>query len=178
MVSGINLGSNTGINIIYSGTVSAATEGAILGIPSFAISLTTYRNPDFRHAAWFAGRLIPVLLERGLPKGVYLNVNVPACSPENIRGAAVTRQGLAVFEEKFDKRTDPHGRVYYWLSGQKVNPETDPDVDEGAVQNGLVSVTPLHTDLTRSDFLDELRSWPLPDFPPRPSTADPKTGGG
>ena len=161
VVSGINLGSNTGINIIYSGTVSAATEGAILGIPSFAISLTTYQNPDFRYAAKFARKLTRLLLKKGLPQEVYLNVNVPACPEEEIRGVAVTRQGLALYEEKFDRRVDPHGRVYYWLTGQKVDEEKDVDVDDGAIQAKMVSITPVHYDLTRYDFLETLEGWGL-----------------
>jgi 5'-nucleotidase len=161
VVSGINLGSNTGINTIYSGTVSAATEGAILGIPSFAISLATYHDPDFHYAAKFACQLARVLLEKGLPKGIYLNVNIPACEEKFIQGIAITRQGQAVFEEKFDKRIDPHGRIYYWLSGQKIDQEKSIDVDDGAVQTNHVSVTPVHYDLTRYDFLDTLREWNL-----------------
>ena len=93
LVSGINLGANTGINILYSGTVSAATEGTFLGIPSFAISLTTYQNPDFRYAASFARRMSSILLEKGLPKGTFLNINVPACPADEIEGIALTRQG-------------------------------------------------------------------------------------
>ena len=161
VVSGINLGSNTGINTLYSGTVSAATEGAFLGIPSFAISLTTYQDPDFRYAAKFARKLASILLERGLPKGVCLNVNVPACPEDEIRGVSISRQGQAVFEEKFDKRVDPHGRVYYWLTGQKVDKEKDVDVDEGAIRENMISVTPIHYDLTQYDFLEKLRGWDL-----------------
>ncbi|HDQ43998.1 MAG TPA: 5'/3'-nucleotidase SurE [bacterium] len=161
VVSGINLGGNTGINTIYSGTVSAATEGAILGVPSFAISLNTYRNPDFSFAGRFARKLLPELLERGLPPGVFLNVNVPAVPESEIRGVAVTRQGMAIYREEFDKRTDPHGRTYYWLTGQKVRPETELDVDDGAVTGNWVAVTPVHYDLTRYDFLETLKDWSI-----------------
>lgn len=161
VVSGINLGSNTGINTIYSGTVSAATEGAILGVPSFAISLNTYQNPDFSFAAKFAARLAGRLLKEGLPDGVFLNVNVPAVPESEIAGVSVTRQGMALYEEKFFKRTDPHDRTYYWLSGQKIEPETSLDVDDGAVTQNHVSITPVHYDLTRYDFLDTLKSWKL-----------------
>ena len=127
VVSGINLGGNTGINTIYSGTVSAATEGAILGLPSFAISLATFRNPDFTYAARFAQTMTHELLRHGLPKGVYLNVNVPPIPEAEIRGVAITRQGMALYREDFDKRIDPHGRTYYWLTGEKIQPETDHD---------------------------------------------------
>ena len=161
VISGINLGSNTGINTIYSGTVSAATEGAILGIPSFAISLTTFHDPDFTYAAKFARKLTRRLLKNSLPIGVYLNVNVPPCPETEIRGVAVTRQGMAIYEENFDKRIDPHGRVYYWLTGQKIDKEKSVDVDDGAIEENMVSVTPVHYDLTRYDFIDKLKDWKL-----------------
>jgi len=161
VVSGINLGANTGINTIYSGTVSAATEGAILGIPSFAVSLCTYSNPDFSYAAGFARKMTRMLLKKRLPQGVYLSINVPACREEEIRGVSVTRQGLAMYREIFDKRVDPHGRTYYWLSGQKMNKEESIDVDDGAVQSNYVSVTPVHYDLTKYDFIDSLKKWEL-----------------
>lgn len=161
VISGINLGSNTGINTIYSGTVSAATEGAILGIPSFAVSLTTFQNPDFHYSAKFAGKMTRHLLEKGLPPGIYLNVNVPACPENEIQGVSVTRQGLALFEEKFDKRIDPHGRIYYWLTGQKIDKEKAIEVDDGAIQAKMVSVTPVQYDLTKYDFLETLKGWKL-----------------
>lgn len=161
VISGINLGGNTGINTIYSGTVSAATEGAILGVPSFAISLATYENPDYTYAAKFVRKLTLELLEHGLPEGVFLNVNIPPCREDEIRGVSVTRQGRALYKESFDRRVDPHGHVYYWLTGQKVRPETSLDVDDGAVAANRVSVTPLHYDLTKYEAIDELKSWPL-----------------
>lgn len=165
LVSGINLGSNTGINTIYSGTVSAATEGAILRIPSFAISLATYEKPDFSFAAQFARKLGRIVVKRGLPQGIYLNVNVPAIPKEQIKGMAITRQGMALFEEKYEKRQDPHKRDYYWLTGKKVDIEKDPQVDDRAILNGKVSITPVHYDLTNYKFLDELLNWDLKDLP-------------
>ena len=161
VVSGINLGPNTGINTIYSGTVSAATEGSFLGVPSFAVSLATYRSPDFRYAARFARKLALRLLHKGLPRGIYLNVNVPACPEKEVRGVAVTRQGMALYREEFDKRTDPNGRTYFWLTGQKVNKESELEVDDGAVQSNYVAITPVHYDLTKYDFIDTLKTWNL-----------------
>jgi len=161
LVSGINLGSNTGINTIYSGTVSAATEGAILRIPSFAISLTTFVRPDFSVAARFARKLGRIVVKRGLPPNVYLNVNVPAIPADEIRGVTITRQGMALYEEKFEKRQDPHKRDYYWLTGTKVDIEKDAEVDDRAIIEGKISVTPVHYDLTHYQFLDELREWDL-----------------
>jgi 5'-nucleotidase len=161
VVSGINLGPNTGINTIYSGTVSAATEGSFLGVPSFAVSLATYRDPDFRYAARFASRLAVRLFRQGLPRGVYLNVNVPPCPEKAIRGVRITRQGLAMYREEFDRRTDPSGRTYFWLTGQKMNKEKELDVDDGAVAADYVAVTPVHYDLTRYEFMDSLKAWNL-----------------
>jgi 5'-nucleotidase len=159
LVSGINLGANTGINALYSGTVSAATEGAFLGIPSFAVSLATYTDPDFSFSAKFAHRIARMLLKRALKPGITLNVNVPAVPDDQISGVAVTRQGQAMFEERFDKRVDPRGHIYYWLTGQKKNVETDVNVDDGAIQANYVSITPVHYDLTDHESLETLRSW-------------------
>ena len=162
LISGINLGSNTGINIIYSGTVSAATEGMFLNIPSFAISLTTFLNPNFTIAAKFAKKLSKLILNKGLPAGTLLNVNVPSLQNESdIKGVAITRQGNAMYQEEFDKRTDPHKRIYYWLTGQKIKLEKDPDVDDRAILNKKISITPIHFDLTHHGYLDELKDWKI-----------------
>ena len=159
VISGINLGANTGINILYSGTVSAATEGVFLNIPSIAISLTTFQNPDFNFSAKFARKLSQIVLKNRLPRGTLLNVNVPNVKEENINGVEVTRQGNAMYQEKFDRRIDPHHKVYYWLTGKKVELEKDKDVDDRAVLNNKVSITPVHFDLTNYKFLDELKGW-------------------
>ncbi|NIR50543.1 5'/3'-nucleotidase SurE [candidate division KSB1 bacterium] len=161
LVSGINLGSNTGINVIYSGTVSAATEGTILRIPSFAISLTTYTDPDFTYAAKFAKKLAMEVWERGLPQGTFLNVNVPPVKEEEIQGVEITRQGRAIYKERFDKRIDPQKRVYYWLTGKKVELEEDGNVDDRAILNKKVSITPIHYDLTNYKYIHELRTWEI-----------------
>jgi len=161
VVSGINLGSNTGINAIYSGTVSAATEGTILEIPSFAISLTTYTEPVFTYAAKFARKLADIVLQKSLPRGTFLNVNVPNVPEEEIQGIVVTRQGRANYHEHFDKRVDPQKRVYYWLTGKKVELDEDGDVDDIAIRQKKVSITPLHYDLTNYDYLEEIKSWSI-----------------
>ena len=161
VISGINLGPNTGINTIYSGTVSAATEGSILGISSFAISLGTFQDPDFRYAAKFGRNLAEKLIVKTLPRGVFLNVNVPACQENEIQGVQVTRMSLAVYEENFDKRVDPRGRIYYWLTGQRNNFETDLSVDVAALRANKISITPIHYDLTKYDFLKTLDQWQL-----------------
>ncbi len=160
VVSGINHGSNTGINVIYSGTASAATEGTILGIPSFAISIATYDPVDFSFAARFARRLAKIILKKGLPPATFLNVNVPPLPPEEIKGVEITRQGMAVYRENFDKRIDPHNKTYYWLTGHKINLEKEPpDADDVAILNNKISITPIHYDLTNYQCLDDLKSW-------------------
>ena len=161
IISGINLGNNTGISIIYSGTVSAATEGTILEIPSIAISLAAYKKPDFTYAAKFAKKLITEVLERGLPVGTLLNVNVPNVPEEEIEGVMTTRQGKAVYQEFFDERKDPWGRSYYWMVGEKVKMKQDKAVDDSAIFNNMVSVTPIQFDLTDYTNMDLIKSWNL-----------------
>ena len=161
VISGINLGNNTGISIIYSGTVSAATEGTILKIPSIAISLAAYKKPDFTYAAKFAKKLVPVVLERGLPVGTLLNVNVPDVPEEEIEGVMTTRQGKAEYQEFFDKRTDPWGRSYYWMAGEKVKMKQDESVDDSAIFNNMISVTPIQFDLTDYANMELIKSWNL-----------------
>ncbi len=160
VVSGINHGSNTGINVLYSGTVSAATEGTILGVPSIAFSLATYEPADFSFAAKFAGKLALKVLNNGMRPATYLNVNIPAIPEDQIKGIEITRQGMAMYRENFDMRVDPHKKTYYWLTGQKVNLDQEPpDADDIAILNNKISITPIHYDLTHYESLDELRSW-------------------
>ncbi len=166
VVSGINLGSNAGINVIYSGTVSAATEGTILSIPSIAISLTTYMDPIFEPAARFAAQMVRIVLSRGLPERTLLNINVPNLPEAEIKGVRITRQGMANFAETFDKRTDPRNRIYYWMDGQKKEIVADEDVDDEAIKRGMISITPLKYDLTNYDFIHQLNQW-LPEIEKR-----------
>lgn len=157
VISGINLGSNAGINVIYSGTVSAATEGTILGIPSIAVSLTTYTEPDFGPAARFAVKMVNFVLSNGLPERTLLNINVPDLPESEITGVKITRQGMANFAETFDKRIDPRNRVYYWMDGKKEELDDDDDVDDEAIKRGYISITPVKYDLTNYEYLDTLR---------------------
>ncbi len=159
VVSGINQGANTALNVIYSGTVSAATEGMIMGIPSIAFSIASFQYKDFTFAQKFATQLAQQVLQRGLPEGTLLNVNIPAVPADDIKGVRITRQGRGRYEEYFEKRTDPSNRVYYWLSGTKIFVDTDEDVDEVAVAQNYVSVTPIQFDLTNYRFLKELKQW-------------------
>lgn len=161
LVSGINHGSNTAISIIYSGTVSAATEGTILGIPSLAFSLTTYGAADFSVAAVFARKLTKLVAERGLPQGTLLNVNIPPLKAKEILGVRVTRQGKAVWDDRFEVRRDPGNKEYYWLTGSLEEVEKELDVDQWAVKNRYISVTPIQYDLTDYTTLDVMKRWKL-----------------
>jgi len=159
VVSGINRGANVGINVLYSGTVSAATEGIILGIPSLAVSLDTHKDADFSFAARFARKMAAFMVENLPFNGTTLNVNVPALPENEIKGIAVTRQGRARLMENFDKRTDPRDNIYYWLAGEtQFSAEEDPDSDACALKRGMITITPLHYDLTRHDALRDLSS--------------------
>ncbi|MDH4069277.1 MAG: 5'/3'-nucleotidase SurE [Ignavibacteria bacterium] len=159
VLSGINHGSNTAVNILYSGTVSAATEGTILGIPSIAFSLTTYQDADFSYAAKFAARLAVTVAEHGLPEGTLLNVNIPAVTEGEIAGVRLTRQGNSRWEDKFDVRRDPANREYFWLTGRMMVTDSDDDTDQIAIRNKYVSVTPIHYELTDGDMLARMKEW-------------------
>ena len=159
ILSGINHGSNTAINIIYSGTVSAATEGTILGIPSIAVSLTTYGEPDFSYAAKFARKLAELVAEKSLPEGTLLNVNVPPVPEREIAGVLLTRQGKSTWDDTFDVRRDPANREYFWLTGKMNVVDNDLDVDQIAIQKKYVSVTPIHYDLTDRAMLEQMKDW-------------------
>lgn len=157
VVSGINLGANVGINVIYSGTVSAATEGAILGVPSMAFSLDTHRDADFSFAARFARRMVRFTMERNPLKQIPLNINIPALPEKDIRGIAVVKQGRARLMENYEKRTDPRDNVYYWLAGETQLPEEEElDSDACALRRKMITITPIYYDLTRRDALAAL----------------------
>ena len=158
VVSGINHGPNTAVNVLYSGTVSAATEAAILGIPSLAVSHASWRPDDFEAAGRVAADLAARVLAGGLPPGVLLNVNVPDRPHDEIQGVRVTRQARARWEEEFEERRDPMDRPYYWLGGRFVDLDGGADTDLAALADGFVSVTPLHLDLTAYDHLDAVRA--------------------
>jgi 5'-nucleotidase len=161
VISGINLGPNTGTNVIYSGTVSAATEGTILGIPSMAISLTTFANPYYGYAAKLAGELAAAVHAYGLPESTLLSVNVPNVREKDIAGIRITRQGKSKFKEFFDKRVDPKGGTYYWLAGDMEEGDESEDSDHAAIRDNFVSITPLHYDMTNERAIEEIKSWKL-----------------
>jgi 5'-nucleotidase len=164
VVSGINLGPNLGVDMTYSGTVAAATEAAICGIPSFAISVASYEKADFGPAAEFARYLAEQIGEHGLQQASFLNVNVPAVPRTEIRGVTVTRQGRARYSNRIERRTDPRGGAYYWLTGERVDPSKQPGGDADAISHQTVSVTPVRLDLTDEALMDELSGWEL-DWP-------------
>jgi 5'-nucleotidase len=163
VLSGINQGANLGTNVLYSGTVSAATEAAMLGLPAAAVSLASWDYADFGAAAAYARHLAPEIARRGLPRGVSLNVNVPPLPAGQIRGVVVTRQGRVRVDEWFDRRNDPRGRHYYWMVAERLADEGAPGsaVDDAAVREGWISVTPIQFDLTAEPVISALGSWEL-----------------
>lgn len=161
MVSGINHGSNTAINIIYSGTVSAAREAAIMDVPSMAISVTSHHVKDFSFAAKVAKMLALEVHKRGLPVGTMLNVNVPNLPEDEIAGILVTKQGKSKWDDIYEKRVDPYGRNYYWLTGNLVEVDHSLEYDQAAIRNNYVSVTPIHFDLTDYKTFEEMKEWKI-----------------
>ncbi len=159
VVSGINAGANVGRNIIYSGTISAATEGTILDIPSMAISFDSIRGGDLTGSKIVAKHMVKKILNYKLPKGTLLNVNVPNLPSKEIKGYQFTHQGNNYFDDRFEKREDPRGRFYYWMTGEIIDPDTSLDFDGNAIKNGYVSVTPVHFEMTHQAFLDTLKTW-------------------
>ncbi|GAA4276845.1 5'/3'-nucleotidase SurE [Aquimarina mytili] len=163
-VSGINHGSNAAINVIYSGTMSAAVEAGIEGIPAIGFSLLDYSmDANFEPSKKYVKKIVENVLKNGLPKGVVLNVNIPRLPAEDIKGIKICRQANAHWVEEFDKRVNPMGREYYWLSGKFINEDKGEDTDEWALRQGYVSVVPTQFDLTAHQFIQELNNWSLHD---------------
>ena len=157
VVSGINLGSNAGVNALYSGTVAAAVEGVMLGIPSMAVSMEFCERPDFGPAAQVARRLIARIAKDGLRRDMLLNVNVPARPLSRMKGIQVTPQSRHMPAEGFERRTDPMGNHYYWIKPWGKYVGDDAGTDVYALKRGYVAITPLHYDLTNHSLLEELR---------------------
>jgi len=161
VISGVNRGANLGTDLFYSGTVAAALEGPILGIPAIAASLDSFKNPDFTAAARFTAELALKVLSEGLPLGTLLNVNVPDRPREQIDGVRITKMGRRLYRDQWDRREDPRGRTYYWLAGKLAETDNDLDSDVVAVSEGFISVTPIRLDLTRYDQIERLNGWKL-----------------
>jgi 5'-nucleotidase len=159
IVSGINQGSNLGHDVTYSGTVAAAMEAAVFGLPAVAVSLDDYDGHDFDYAAQIAARVVGQVVEHGLPGGTFLNVNVPALSACDVAGIAITRLGRRVYREVLVERQDPRGRPYYWIGGDPPTGHLDQGTDIWAVFHGYVSVTPIHLDMTAHDVIADLQAW-------------------
>lgn len=160
VVSGINRGGNMGDDITYSGTVSAAMEATLMGVPAFAVSLTQgpFGYADFEAAAKVAVELARTVLQQGLPPDTFLNINVPPGLPQ---GMSLTRQGKRRYDDVIVEKRDPRGRAYYWIGGGEMQFEDIPGTDLHAVNQQKVSVTPLHLDLTNYRSFEHLATWPL-----------------
>ncbi|AFZ22537.1 5'-nucleotidase [Cylindrospermum stagnale PCC 7417] len=168
VLSGINQGANLGTEILYSGTVSAAMEGMIEGIPSIALSLTSHTYKDFQPAAKFAQILVAQLAVKPLPDLMLLNVNIPAIKSEDIAGVTLTRQGVRRYIDVFDKRVDPRGKTYYWLTGEVLEDVEQPTglnlppnipFDVHVIRKNYISITPLQYNLTYGNALEQLSGW-------------------
>lgn len=176
VLSGINHGSNLGTDVLYSGTVSAAMEGLIEGIPSLALSLASFIQEDFLPAAHFARDLLHHLEQAPLPAPLLMNINVPAGQAEHIQGIRITRQGIRRYFDLFEKRVDPRGKTYYWLAGEVVEEASEPIAHQGwppeiiqaleavptdiqAVKAGYISITPLQYNLTSLTGVPQLTAW-------------------
>ncbi|MBI5893307.1 MAG: 5'/3'-nucleotidase SurE [Deltaproteobacteria bacterium] len=170
VVSGINKGGNLGDDVTYSGTVSAAMEGTLMGIPSIAMSLVSRDDFDFKQAARFAARLARYVLKNGLPKDTLLNVNVPAC-PEgfkfrNAKGKEIkiykiTKLGKRIYGDAIVEKIDPRGKKYYWIGGDNMKWTGGKDTDFEAIANGHISITPIHLDLTNYAAFKEIHEWKI-----------------
>lgn len=162
VLSGINLGCNSGLNVIYSGTVGAAAEAVFNGIPGVAVSLTTYQDPNWEPAKIFIRKLVQRIAERSIPEGVLLNINVPNVTDgAEIAGVRITEQGMAQWQEAFHKRTDPKGRTYYWMSGSKKEMPGNETIDDTAIKNNYISVTPVQFNLTAYAEMKEIHALEL-----------------
>jgi 5'-nucleotidase len=161
-VSGVNHGSNSSINVIYSGTMSAAVEAGIEGIPAIGFSLLDYNwNADFEPIKPFIKKIVLQVLKNGLAEGTVLNVNFPKLATNEIKGIKICRQAKAIWQEKFDKRVTPFGKEYYWLTGEFINLDKGEDTDEWALANNYISVVPVQFDLTAHHTISQLNTWDL-----------------
>ncbi len=169
VVSGINPMPNLGHDVTYSGTVTAAMEAVISGLPGIAISLDSPQDHigprDYRAAAAIAKYVVQQVLQHGWPKGVVLNVNVPYLPLDQIKGIQITRQGTRVYRDRLEKRIDPKGRPYYWIGGEAPTGVPEDGTDIGALAAGYVSITPLKLDLTAYEVMNRLRAWSWADLP-------------
>jgi 5'-nucleotidase len=158
VVSGVNHGPNLGTDVLYSGTVSAAAEGVIMGVPAIAVSLDDYQaEMNTAFAALFTRNLIRTVMRQGMDNSTLINVNIPALSPEQIKGIRITRLGTRNYDNLFEERRDPRGNTYYWMGGGVVQETQQSDSDVAAVEQGFISITPIHLDLTDYALMEKYR---------------------
>ncbi|WP_148133529.1 5'/3'-nucleotidase SurE [Candidatus Formimonas warabiya] len=166
VVSGINHGANLGTDVLYSGTVSAAIEAMINGLPAVAVSLNDDTVLDFSFAAQFAAKLCQLLRLKGFPTDTLLNVNIPNSEPDSIKGVKIAALGSRHYINTVQCRTDPRGREYFWLAGDVVNVEGNGNTDVDAIRNNYISVSPIHFDLTHYKVMETIQSWGIEDLIP------------
>ncbi|MCX7919511.1 MAG: 5'/3'-nucleotidase SurE [bacterium] len=161
VASGINRGPNLGDDITYSGTVSAAIEGILHGIPSFAISVASFVKPQYAAAARFAKYIATLLLSKELPPDTLLNINVPNLPYTKIKGVEITRQGKRIYRDSIIEKVDPRGRMYYWIGGEEPTYKNEPGTDFYAIAQNKISITPVHLDLTNYAAIAILKQWEI-----------------
>ncbi|MBI5062078.1 MAG: 5'/3'-nucleotidase SurE [Desulfatitalea sp.] len=161
VISGINPGANVGVNLNYSGTVAAAKEAALYGVPALAVSVQSPENPHFDDAAGFVARLVRRVRDRGLPSGVFLNVNIPNLPADEVAGVKITRQGCDLYDEYFEKRRDPRNRVYYWQGYESQPTYTQDDADGAVLAEKYITITPVRCDMTDYSMMEQLHAWDL-----------------
>jgi 5'-nucleotidase len=159
VVSGVNRGANVGYDVTYSGTVAAAMEAVIHGLPAIAISLDSFESEDYAFAAQVTARIVRQVVEQGLPPGIFLNVNVPSDPATGVVETAITRLGRRVYRDLLIERDDPRGRPYYWIGGEPPGGHPDEGTDIWALANDRVSITPIHLDMTAHDLIPDLEQW-------------------
>lgn len=159
VISGINSGANVGINVNYSGTVAAAKEATLYGVPSIAVSIGSHEIDNYDDAALFVELLAEDVLEKGLPLGTFLNVNIPDLSLKKIEGVRICRQGTEVYSEYIDKRVDPRNRTYYWQGCDSQTSMDNSDTDDVFLYRNYISITPIKCDMTDYGVLEELKRW-------------------
>lgn len=158
IISGINHGPNLGADVLYSGTVSAAMEGAVLGYPSIAVSLTngSCQQADYIYAADFIGNFMNKIATINFPKKTILNINIPSIPPSDIAGIQITRLGTRMYTDTYEKRTDPRGKIYYWLAGEIIETADEDGTDITAIRNNKISITPVTFEMTHKSIMPEL----------------------
>ncbi|RJQ86185.1 MAG: 5'/3'-nucleotidase SurE [Desulfobacteraceae bacterium] len=159
VISGINPGANVGVNLNYSGTVAAAKEGAIYGVPAMAVSIQSAQNPCFDEAARFVARLVTRVQDHGLPSGVFLNVNFPNLFCDRTAAVKIARQGCTLYDEFFEKRRDPRNRIYYWHGYETMPAHDGSDADAALLAAEYIVITPVRCDMTDYGMIEKMKSW-------------------